>query len=249
MEEQIKVSAKNLGQVGLADFCPRCYWVKLKARNKLPWQIFPGIFSSIDAYTKKVAHHFIDNILTQDPPLPQWLADMGPVKGYLAKTPHWSKFSRDFPEYGITLNGVVDDIFYLQDGSHVIPDYKTAKYTENQDKLLPMYRIQLNGYAEIADACGFAPVSGLFLVYFQPETDTLEGMTAGYGFDMAFFAKTVPVEIDKREFYAAMAKTREIFDRPRPPAGAAKCKDCAALAGVQLSLAAGANHSGREEAP
>lgn len=58
--EQIKISAKNLGQVALEDFCPRCYWIKLKTSNKLPYQIFPGIFSSIDAYTKKCAHALIE---------------------------------------------------------------------------------------------------------------------------------------------------------------------------------------------
>ena len=35
--EQIKISAKNLGQVALEDFCPRCFWIKLKMANKLPW--------------------------------------------------------------------------------------------------------------------------------------------------------------------------------------------------------------------
>lgn len=66
--EQIKISAKNLGAVAMPDFCPRCFWIKLKTANKLPWQIFPGIFSSIDAYTKHCVHAMI-----KLPTLPGWL--------------------------------------------------------------------------------------------------------------------------------------------------------------------------------
>jgi len=43
---ELCISAKNLGEVALPDFCPRCFWLKLHARQ-LPFQIFPGIFSAI----------------------------------------------------------------------------------------------------------------------------------------------------------------------------------------------------------
>ena len=56
----LRISAKNLGALALPGFCPRCFWLKLKAQNRLPFQIFPGIFSSIDAYTKRVVHAWID---------------------------------------------------------------------------------------------------------------------------------------------------------------------------------------------
>ena len=126
--------------------------------------------------------------------------------------------------------------FELNTGEFVIPDYKTAKYTANQDKLLPMYRIQLNAYKEIAEVSGFEKVSGLFLVYFEPFTDTAEGMTQGYGFDMAFKAKTVPVPIDSYEIHAALMKTREIYDYPIYPPGLEGCKDCTALDAIFTAL-------------
>jgi len=59
MSEPLRISAKNIGALALPDFCPRCFWLKLKARNRLPFQIFPGIFSSIDAYTKRVVHAWV----------------------------------------------------------------------------------------------------------------------------------------------------------------------------------------------
>jgi hypothetical protein len=45
-DDILRISAKNLGELALADFCPRCFWFKLKVENHLPFQVFPGIFSS-----------------------------------------------------------------------------------------------------------------------------------------------------------------------------------------------------------
>ena len=52
---KLRISAKNLGVLSLPNFCPRCFWLKTHAKQ-LPFQIFPGIFSSINAYTKRVVH-------------------------------------------------------------------------------------------------------------------------------------------------------------------------------------------------
>ncbi len=221
--DQINISAKVLGQAALEDFCPRCFWIILKVANKLPWQIFPGIFSSIDAYTKKCVHALIE----KGPDNPSWLDAMGEIVAW-HKAPHFSKFKTTIPEYGITLTGVADDIFELVDGSFVIPDYKTAKYTETQDKLLPMYSIQLNGYKVIAEAGDFKNVSGLWIVYFQPETEEVfaKGMTGSNGFPMTFTAKPVQIKIDREGFDAALKRTREIYDMQKIPDGTTGCKDC-----------------------
>jgi len=55
---------------------------------------------------------------------------------------------------GVRLTGVPDDIFVLADGRYFIIDYKTARYTGAQDALLPLYRVQLNGYAHIFQELG-----------------------------------------------------------------------------------------------
>jgi len=57
--DQLRISAKDLGELAKPDFCPRCFWLKRHAKP-LPFQIFPGIFSSIDSYTKKVVHAWMD---------------------------------------------------------------------------------------------------------------------------------------------------------------------------------------------
>jgi len=227
--DQIRISAKNLGQVMLDDFCPRCYWIRLKS-SKLPWQIFPGIFSSIDAYTKRVVHAIIDSKSIP----PKWMQDMGDIVGY-RKTPHWSKFNTDIKKYGITLTGAADDIFVTKSGGIIIPDYKTAKYTANQDKLLPMYQIQLNGYYVIAEACEIRPVIGLYLIYFEPVTDDeaavkeAKGSIVFDGFAMAFKAHPVNMPIDRALLNEAMEKTRAIYDLAEPPDSRADCEDCQIL--------------------
>lgn len=229
---QLRISAKNLGAVALDDFCPRCFWIKLRMENKLPWQIFPGIFSSIDAYTKRVIHAQIDAKA-----FPDWMKPLD-VCGY-KKVPHFSKFKTEIQEHDILLTGTPDDIFVCSSGGHIIPDYKTAKYTENQDKLLPMYQVQLNGYAVIAEACGFVPVDGLCLVYFEPCTDEeyARARCALSGFDMTFKAYALKVPVDRGLLNKAMERVNDIYNMQTPPEGRKDCKDCDCLNGI-LKLAA-----------
>ncbi len=45
-----------------------------------------------------------------------------------------------------------------------------VKYTSAQDKLIPLYEAQLNGYALIGAERGLQPVVGLALIYMEPVT-------------------------------------------------------------------------------
>src|SRR5687768_7454692 len=76
---QVRISAKSLGAVAMPTFCQRCFWVRLKSGNKLPYQTFPGIFSAIDGYTKDVVHAWFD----AEGAAPTWLSDLGKVTGYI----------------------------------------------------------------------------------------------------------------------------------------------------------------------
>lgn len=219
--DQIKISAKNLGAVAMPDFCPRCFWIKLKTANKLPWQIFPGIFSSIDAYTKHCVHAMIKQS-------PEWLRSMGDIVGF-EKVPHWSKLRYEDQENGILLTGAMDDILVCSDKSKVIPDYKTAKHTDNQDKLFPMYEAQLNGYALLYDS-----TARIFIVYMSPVTDeeTAARSIGDKGFNMSFEAIPIPVNNDKSIIDRLFSKTRDIYEMKQAPAGITGCKDCEALNGI-----------------
>src|SRR6266849_10097399 len=166
MSERIRISGKDLGAVALPGFCPRCFWIQRRAPAGLPFQSFPGIFSSIDAYTKRVVHSWID----QHQRMPAWLDEVGPITGY-REPPHHSKFSVVDSQTDILLTGAVDGVFVRPDLSHIIIDYKTARYTSAQGALFPVYKTQLNAYALIGEARGGSPVSALALVYAEPVTD------------------------------------------------------------------------------
>jgi len=220
--KQTRISAKNLGSLALENSCPRCFWLKMRLENHLPYQIFPGIFSSIDSYSKKVTNlHY-----AKHGRIPVWFSDYGqPVK-----VPHHSKFRICDEETGILLTGVPDEIL-RNDAGYTILDYKTAKFTENQDTLLPMYAAQLNAYSLIAEQTGMAPVIGLALVYYEPVTEIAEidTLICREGFGMGFTAHILPIQRDYDLVPSLLAKAKAITDMAMPPESRDGCKDCAAV--------------------
>lgn len=231
MSNQIQISAKNLGELAMPNFCPRCFWLKRRLSNKLPFQIFPGIFSSIDSYTKNIINGYFDNHNR----FPSWLGVLGNLTGY-KKPPHFSKFNVIDDENNILLTGVPDSIYVKTDHSHVIVDYKTARYTGNQDKLMPMYEVQLNGYALIGENCNYHPVSDLALIYMEPVTDSdalkNEENHREDGFAMGFTASIHKVALDLDIIPPLLARTREINKLSSAPDGSIGCKDCQLLDGL-----------------
>ena len=231
-KQQIRISAKNLGQLALPDYCPRCFYIKLKLNNKLPWQIFPGIFSTIDSYSKKITWQYFDKFKT----VPPWFAPYGEFTGLLP-IPGWSKFCIVDSETDIMLTGVPDDIFIMADGRYFIVDYKTARYTGSQDKLLGMYRVQLNGYAMIFEKLGLGKVGGLGLCYYEPQGDTptvyFQTVLRDDGFVMPFKAHLKEIELDAEGIVRPLLNVvREMWDSDIVPHGMAGCKDCRQLEGV-----------------
>jgi len=230
MSEPIIISAKNLGAVAMPGFCPRCFWIQMHSEG-FPYQIFPGIFSSIDSYGKKLVHGWFDRHQSAPP----WLAPLGKIKGYV-NPPHYSKFSILDPTTNIILRGTPDGILVMQDGSHLIVDYKTAKFTQHQDELFPMYEVQLNAYAVIGEQKGLAPVSGLALVYTEPVTDDDTAKNDAYqndsGFLMEFSAHIRPVRPNPKRIPALLAQVREIYGLDRPPESTTDCENCVLLQGL-----------------
>ncbi len=231
-DEQIRISAKNLGQLALPDYCPRCFWLKLKLKFKLPWQIFPGIFSTIDSYSKKITWQYFDRYKK----LPDWFAPFGEFTG-LIPIPGWSKFCIVDEETGIRLTGVPDDIFIMADGRFFIIDYKTARFTDNQDKLLGMYRVQLNGYAHIFEKLGMGTIGGLGLCYYEPQGDAPTGnlftVLREDGFVMPFRAHLKRIELDAEGVVRPLMKeVRRYGDMEEAPGGRDGCGDCGVLGKV-----------------
>jgi hypothetical protein len=229
--DQLRISAKNLGQTALEDFCPRCYWIKLRTNFKLPWASFPGIFSSIDSYTKSCIHRIIDNRYGNDDInlLPFWMQKIGNVTGY-EKQLHWSKNVYHDEKSNITLHGAMDDVLVRIDGSRATVDWKTAKFSETQDKLRPLYDCQLNVYSILSEVGGKPPVD-LYLVYMEPCTEPTYASDniIDCGFRMCFSGVVVPVKRDRAIVRKALNTTREIFNLSSPPSGNPNCKECKQL--------------------
>ncbi len=226
--KQIRISAKNLGELALPNFCPRCFWLKLHVNNKLPYQIFPGIFSSIDTYSKKITNKYFERYRS----LPWWFNEFG-IFGRPVSIPSYNKFNIVDRDTNILLTGVPDEIIKEPGGTHFIVDYKTAKLTSSLDVLLPMYEVQLNVYAYIGREVGFCPISGLGLLYYQPFTNLTIKIVDEFinrdGFFMYFSGKFIPVDINPKKIPFLLRKTREIYDYPKAPEGVTRCKNCQLL--------------------
>ena len=229
------ISATELGTYARSRFCPRCAWVRLHVKN-LPYQSFPGIFSSIDRYNKLIVHNHFD----REGHAPPWLAELGEAGEYL-DPPHWSSFKTLDEETGITLRGEADGIFKLHDGSYVIVDYKTSRYSPAQQGMFKNYEVQLNAYAFIAERNEISPVSKLALVYMEPATDKETAqepsLVDSRGFTMGFRAKIVEVELRRSQLLPPLLRrARSIWDMDAPPTGIGDCKDCAAVSGLLEKL-------------
>jgi PD-(D/E)XK nuclease superfamily protein len=226
MPDTLRISAKNLGALALPGACERCFWFRLKTRFDSPWSIFPGIFSSIDRYTKRV----VEEWHARNGAVPAWLSECGNVVA-CEPIPSPKAFRTIDAVNGIELTGTPDAIFRFRDGSFAIADYKTAKFSGTQDELFPIYEAQLNGYARIAEDTGLVkPVVALFLVYFEPDTDgVLDGVYRDDGFSMNFRCRVLPVTKDGSKLDPLLAAARRIADMEQPADHCDSCGDCRRL--------------------
>ena len=221
----MRISAKNLGILALPDCCPRCFWLRAKLGWKSPWAIMPGIFSSIDGFSKRAILAYFE----KHGHFPPWIAgrwaDVRPLK-----SPHHSTFRLTDPETGIVLTGVPDLMLGLPHRRLAILDLKTARYSKHQDFLLPMYQIQLVGYALIAEGLGMGTVEALGLVYGEPpsndQDDGLDALVDDVGFSMPFKATAMPIELDRALIPPLLKRAKGILEMEKAPEGREGCKEC-----------------------
>jgi len=230
-KDKYRISGKDLGVLAQPGFCPRCFWIQRRAPSGLPYQIFPGIFSSIDSYTKKVVHSWFDR--HKNPP--SWLQSLGDIVGYV-DPPSYHTFNFVDEPTGMTLSGAPDAIFTFRDKTLLIGDYKTAKFTKAQDSMFPVYETQLNAYALIAERTGFGKVSKLALIYTEPVTDEktadTDDVNSAEGFQMGFSAHILAVKLNTASIPPLLKKARKILELDMVPKGLTGCKDCERLEGI-----------------
>ena len=199
-----------------------------KMGNELPFAVFPGIFASIDTYSKKVtAAHFRSH-----GQLPYWFNNLGEL-GKPVRVPSWSRFQMLHDETNILVTGVPDEILKHPKHGTWIGDYKTARFTEKQEGLSQMYRIQLNVYALIANKIGLGPVHALALLYYEPVTDlavcNADTLIEDDSFLMRFSPKIQSIKLEPTLIPPLLNKVREIYDCDTCPTGETGCQDCERL--------------------
>lgn len=197
----------------------------MRCDRKLPFQIFPGIFASLDSYQKRLT----DRYFTIHQKLPPWYEKFG-LAGTPIACPHHSKFYLEDREFGIKLTGAPDELLRQPGGELVILDHKTSRHTDGQDAMLATYVVQLNSYLRIAEARGLGQVVKLGLLYHEPMTDPLPDDITNYvgeeSFLMRFEPVFVPVEIDRDMIRPLLRRVREICDMASAPPGLEGCRDC-----------------------
>lgn len=196
--------------------------------GRLPYQIFPGIFSSIDSYSKKLtSSHF-----RQHGRVPKWFEGLGDL-GSPIRVPGWARFQTIDPQTNILVRGTPDEIFENPKRGITILDYKTARHTTTQDELLPMYEVQLNCYAAIAEKIGFGRVCGLGILYYEPLTELkdldCESLIQDDRFFLQFSPKLKRVNLEPQIISPLLNRVREICDNAECPTARPDCRDCCNL--------------------
>jgi hypothetical protein len=136
--------------------------------------------------------------------------------------------------------GAPDEMLRLPSGLLAILDYKTARHTQHQDELGPLYATQLNTYAWLAARLGLGDTEQLALVYCEPVTEDsgteeLIALTDETGFAMRFAATLVPVDIQQQAVPLLLARVRDIVNAAEPPPRPG-CKDCLRLEALLEAL-------------
>lgn len=212
------IGVKDLGNLALPDFCPRCFWYE---RHYGPFPSrFPGIFNVLDNASKKS----VTRSLLERKKIPEWLEISDVVRkveleemGKVERIYNRKYLVAHHKESKWILRGDPDVVFELKDGTLHIIDFKTARFTSRQNELFPLYETQLNGYALLSSN---KPVSRLSLVYCEPNPELLDDIN----FRLEFTVKVVDIDLNPHKVFDLLTKAREIVNLKNPPPARPGCK-------------------------
>lgn len=228
----IKLTAKDLGLLKLKDFCPRCFWFRIKYPIEDAHTFrspMPGIVSTLDAYIKRTIFYYFK----QNKILPDWFQDalkeirlINPteIKDVLPS----KRWKVKIETYQLT--GTPDVLFQMEDGSFLIADYKTASFTSTQEELFPLYEAQLNAYKYLAEHEKLK-VKALSLIYIEPigYKENIDYLTKvnKEKLTLHFRCMVKVVKIwENREIEELVKEAGKILDSASPPEGNLECKYC-----------------------
>ena len=193
--------------------CPACFYVRLRARRDVPYQMnMPSILFAADRQVKEAVHRSID----AGRGLPPWMPMLGRAVGYVPDL-SFKWFRHLDRRTNVSVCGVPDDLLVMEDGSVHVVDYKTAFLSPKQREIMPLYEAQVSVYAYVAKRVGRrvpGPVRDLTLVYLEPRPDYDDERKLA----MRFAVKAVAVPNHAEELVPELlARAREIMESETCP--------------------------------
>ena len=197
----------------LLDECPRCWWLKLRQLYR-PRESQPAVFRHIDAGQKEAYNVEALRSFGID-------AKAIVPKGRLLSLPI------EFEEYGVSfsIKGYLDEFVELDDGTHLILDFKTTVPTE---KTLTKFANQLHAYATAlerpAEGQPFE-VSALGLLTFDPSVGKFTRNGSGWCAQTGHEAY-LPIDLDRTRFFEFLDQCASLAASDDVPASGSLCQTC-----------------------
>ena len=222
---QLRISAKQLGYLAKENFCPRCFYIGYHLQFKYPGTVFAGILNKLDAIQKKSAVKYHDKFVH----LPAWLEQDG-IIGTPQPCPGPKNFITTIDD--VVLSGSIDLLVRTPQNELIIVDFKTASPKNGYDPFLPVYDIQLQGYAKITQDLGLGKVVGLYLVYFNACTnitaDTVTNHVNEENLEVSFKVEVKKSAVDPETKILPLLQTfKQIVLSETIPEKVPGCLECA----------------------
>ncbi len=232
---QLHISAKQLGNLALENFCPRCLYMDYKLNLKYQGMIFPGILSKMDAIQKKSVVKYYDKYGH----LPNWLESEG-IIGKPKICPGPKTFFTSIK--GVILSGSIDLLIETPSKELIIIDFKTASPKDGYDPFMPVYNVQLQGYAKITEDLNLGKVVGLYLVYFSAQTsvtlDNIDSYVRTEDLEVSFDVVVKKLELNPEQTIGLLVdKFKNIITGNSLPERHPDCIECDRLEKIFTWLA------------
>lgn len=213
----LKVSPSG---VGMLLECPRCLWLQVHEGVKRPRGIFPSLPDGMDNVFKKYFDEYRKR--GEMPPEVEGRVD-GTLFADMKRLNGWRDFNfgrggmtTQISEYGMVLNGAIDDLVVSPDGRFVPFDFKTRGYPLKDDTH-EHYRTQLDLYALLFQRNGMEPADYGYLLFFWPSS---------YDMGAAHFkTELVRMDVSPSRGLAALERVHSIAAGEKPPSHTA-CEYC-----------------------
>ncbi len=227
MNTQLKISARNAGQVELEKYCPRCCWYLLNLK-RMPFQIgMPGLIFYAEQAEKAILLAYLE----EHGSLPK---NLGPFSDCTEPIDFPPVMETEHEGTGVLLTARPDMIFRNASGKLSLVDLKTSKPDGGGKVFLPQYEIQVIGYTYVVEANNIGKVRKTGLIYgdVQIEEFKLEPLkfATKEGFQLPFKFQAHEVELDYSRLTRCLKEVNKVWNEDRPPEGADNCKDCKLLA-------------------